>query len=308
MLCRTILLRAVLSPSRHLAHRPFPNFSHSWLYRFIMGFHCRLSWLAAAVASLGVIDAAAAKTSGVLEMDLLFPRNETYAPTKRFPVLFAFQNSQLAPLVDPQIDLTIWDRNDMDHTVVIDNWNLRSSNFSLSDPYLEYFYYLKFDTPGSYMLKWGIRWSHCTEDSLNPRTGRGSDIIIDSLRGIVLFAIEEGAQEMDLVAATTNKKCTEDQGVTVNITDTLVPEGVTGNHWQGDNCAVTSNSTPIPEPCRVVIDSAATESMYASCKGHTQIFNCTAKDESGGSAGQQLALGATTCMAVVMGAIGFLLL
>jgi hypothetical protein len=32
-----------------------------------------------------------------VEVDLIFPRNDTYAPSALFPIVFAFQNAALAP-------------------------------------------------------------------------------------------------------------------------------------------------------------------------------------------------------------------
>lgn len=49
--------------------------------------------------------------SGVLETDLLFPHNKTYAPTEWVPVVFRVQNPELAPLVDLDISFTIQNAN-----------------------------------------------------------------------------------------------------------------------------------------------------------------------------------------------------
>lgn len=34
--------------------------------------------------------------AGELEIGVVFPRNETYAPTDNFPIVFALQNAELA--------------------------------------------------------------------------------------------------------------------------------------------------------------------------------------------------------------------
>ncbi|KAK4155344.1 hypothetical protein C8A00DRAFT_13646 [Chaetomidium leptoderma] len=58
----------------------------------------RAVWsLVASLAWLGAIVNAA----GVLEVDLVFPRNETYAPPTYMPVIFAFRNPELARHVRP---------------------------------------------------------------------------------------------------------------------------------------------------------------------------------------------------------------
>ena len=66
----------------------------------------RASWLLA--ACMGTI----INASDILEVDLLFPRNETYAPTNRFPVVFAFQNSKRARYLNPQISYILWNERE----------------------------------------------------------------------------------------------------------------------------------------------------------------------------------------------------
>ncbi|KAL2016191.1 hypothetical protein VTK56DRAFT_4080 [Thermocarpiscus australiensis] len=46
-----------------------------------------------------------------VEVDLIFPRNDTYGPSPLFPIVFAFQNAALAPSIDPAFDLEVWDNS-----------------------------------------------------------------------------------------------------------------------------------------------------------------------------------------------------
>jgi hypothetical protein len=41
-------------------------------------------------------------------VDLIFPRNDTYALTNNFPVVFAFQNAQRARYLNPSIQYLLW--------------------------------------------------------------------------------------------------------------------------------------------------------------------------------------------------------
>ncbi|KAA8649670.1 uncharacterized protein ATNIH1004_002341 [Aspergillus tanneri] len=59
------------------------------------------SLLVGVAVGLGAIVGA----SGVLEVDLVFPRNETYAPTDYFPVVFALQNAERARYLKSQLKL-----------------------------------------------------------------------------------------------------------------------------------------------------------------------------------------------------------
>jgi hypothetical protein len=48
--------------------------------------------------STETVQASTGSLSGVIEVDLLFPHNETCAPTEYMPLVFAFQNPEMAPL------------------------------------------------------------------------------------------------------------------------------------------------------------------------------------------------------------------
>ncbi|KAF3805792.1 hypothetical protein GCG54_00005156 [Colletotrichum gloeosporioides] len=50
---------------------------------------------------------AVAANSGIVEVDLVFPRNDTYAPTAWFPIVFAVRNSSLAQRISPAAILTL---------------------------------------------------------------------------------------------------------------------------------------------------------------------------------------------------------
>jgi hypothetical protein len=70
----------------------------------------RTAWsLMAALACLGgIINAAEpAVAAGVVEIDLVFPRNETYAPTQWMPVVFAVRNTELARYLIPSMSYSV---------------------------------------------------------------------------------------------------------------------------------------------------------------------------------------------------------
>jgi hypothetical protein len=49
--------------------------------------------------------------SDVLEVNLIFPRNETYAPNDTFPVVFALKNSERARHLNPSISYSLRDED-----------------------------------------------------------------------------------------------------------------------------------------------------------------------------------------------------
>src|SRR5207244_4320386 len=71
--------------------------------------------------------AAQAAVPGVVEVDLIFPRNDTYAPLPGMPIVFAIQNPQLVASLYPSFDLLLYQLGDSDG-----NYSLRDL-FSLDN-------------------------------------------------------------------------------------------------------------------------------------------------------------------------------
>ncbi|KAF2711897.1 hypothetical protein K504DRAFT_489677 [Pleomassaria siparia CBS 279.74] len=257
------------------------------------------SWqLVVCVTAIGV---AASKSSGVVEVDLVFPRNETYTPTPFFPVVFAVQNSELAPALNPRIVFTIMNWNDKRRTPLTQTYDLRWANFSSSDPYFEYSALSRFKVESSWLLTWTVQWNGCTEDSLSrgrrPFTGNYSE-------NSIFFTTRNSTQEVDLIAATNEKDCAGDTGVTMNVTSTLdVPVSI--DWYGGETCAVVPSPAPTSDPCRIKIDSAIASSISSSmtaswCRASLPTdppISCPSK-----SAGQRLAIGRVACLAAAFGA------
>ncbi len=258
----------------------------------------RAVWsLVGSLACLGAVVNAA----GVVEIDVIFPRNETYAPSDRFPVVFAVQNAALAKHLRLDIDSFI--RNGSDLTNVFGHYShdLANANFS-SEPYFAY-YWRTFDTEGPHELFASVSVASCNASS-EPVT-----IVGNSTNFSVLFTVKKGAQEADLVAATANDKtCSAKDGVAVSVTDQTLEYPASGRLEAG-TCAVLDDSSPTPtaDPCRVKIDKTVVESISASllsdlCKRLNPPADCPKE-----SAVQQLAVVGVASFAAALGAIGFLL-
>lgn len=253
------------------------------------------------------VDAAGSETTGTMEVDLVFPRNETYAPTEWFPIVFAIQNSHLASVCIPFISVKIWRWEDINDYPVNYSFQTRWANFSTSDPYFVYNDFHGFNTEGVWKLLWEVAWQSCTPD---PRAfwGKHSIMTNHSASGF-LFTTKRSAQAVDLVAGTGGNNCSEDAGVTFEIKDIVdVPTRV---NWDGgDTCAVLSSSTPAPKPCRVKIDPAAASSIAASltakkCEALVPATGCPPEDES---ISQRLTVGGVVLLSGVLGAMGYMLL
>ncbi|KAF1835103.1 hypothetical protein BDW02DRAFT_579077 [Decorospora gaudefroyi] len=180
-------------------------------------------------ACAGAVNAAL----GVMEVDLVFPRNETYAPTEIFPLIFAFQNSELAPLLKPRLS--------------------------------EYH--------------------------------------------VLQFTIDKSGQEVDLVAATTNRNCTQDEAydidgtaVAINVPTTLV--------YGGTTCASMASTTPAPTPRQIKFDSAAASDMSSSMTSlacdQTRVPRSACPTPTETSDAQQLVGGGAAGFAAAFGAMGYM--
>lgn len=267
----------------------------------------RASWLLAACMGT-IIDA-----SDLLEVDLVFPRNETYAPTDRFPVVFAFQNSERARYLNPAIEYTLWNLQDLDASVTSSH-DLRGTNWTDQDTYLAHSYSTLFKNEGRYKVSWTLTWQSCDEDAFENRLST-ANMIDNMTTWATYFTTQSSAPKVDLVAATAKKTCPEEYGVLINVTDKTmkVPWNVrwSGGDYTNNTCAVVAKSTPTatPDPCRVHIDKTTVESMEASllarlCSGLYPPSNCP---EDKKNVAQQLAVVGISCLLATFGALGFFL-
>jgi hypothetical protein len=260
-------------------------------------------YLLASPACLGVFAAAA----GVVQVDLVFPRNETYAPTRWMPVVFAVQNTELAPHIYSSTAYHLADTSGSSANISARfRHDLENANMAGHEPYFAYTFFDNFEAEVRYKMVWQVYWASCNEDDSEPR------FALNSSNQTIEFTVKNDAQAVDLVAATANDKtCPPELGVAVNATGETMEVPSRGGYG-GGTCAVLASSapSPAPDPCRVKIDSTGAGSISATwtarmCDGtrnSTSLVHCP-KD----SAAQQLAVAGVVCFTVSLGAIGFLL-
>ncbi|BCS24216.1 uncharacterized protein APUU_40660S [Aspergillus puulaauensis] len=263
-----------------------------------------------------------ATSDSVLEVDLVFPRNETYEPTDRFPIVFAFQNAKLAKYLNPHIDYTIFnwanlpgnDGADWSHDLRTVNWS------STNDPYFAYNFFSDSVLPeGQWKMTWSVGWQSCNETAFSQQLDTSAMVFNSTTRGIS-FTIKKSAPKVDLVSATADKTSCSGESASDLETGVAIPINVTGKtmevpswvDWSGgDTCAVVASSIPTPtvDPCRVKIDSAIEASMSAAwtaklCRGVNPPPDCPEDDR--GAAQKLVVVGVSTLFAA-FGALGFLL-
>lgn len=264
-------------------------------------------------ASLGswlllICSGALVRASGILEVDLLFPRNETYAPTEKFPIVFAIQNAELAPLVDLSVTFDIRDRNngsEVIHSTTQSTW----SNETATDPFLYYTFRSDFQMEGHWSIVWRANWKSCNEYASADITNIDRANMIHNTSGaFTIFTTENGAPKVDLVSATANRSCPGEFGVPINVTDHTIPVPTLEDWGNGDVCAVVESSpTFTPDPCRVNITPATVESMEADfrCRGVLRPEDCS-QDEEG--AAQKVAVIGMSSVLAAFGAVGLMVM
>ena len=280
------------------------------------------SWPAwALVAPLASLVVAADVTTaspgaGVVEVDVIFPRNQTYAPTNdTVPVVFAIQNPALASYVNVEIGFYIVHESDVDKwpppsLVAWDHW-LKWATISPDEPYyFSNFFSQTYEikaASGRFRLVWDVYWYNCSffdaDGSLWNDT-RAAERYVD-------FAIQSGGRPMDLVAATASgEPCGPEFGVAINVTSqTVAVPAARQASWGGNGtCHVLAEDGPTPtaDPCRVQVSSAVVASMSASREAEM----CAARGDCGrkSSAAQPLAVASVAGLAAVFGAVGFFLM
>lgn len=231
---------------------------------------------------------------------MVFPRNETYAPTEDFPVVFAVKNTQHAELLNLRITYIIfnWDDKSISGSwpsTTIPEELFRLDWTNLSDPYLAYRYY-NGTSPGHWWLTWHLSWQSCDVEALDDDDSDGG-LFTNTYSSSRMFTIQHSAsepqKEVDLAAATAVGKWDDHGGsnaVGINVTDTTMNAPSNLNWADCDKCVLTRNTTSTtpassPDPCLISISSEAAASMSAHlfnlrCSWIDPPENCPRDDEN----------------------------
>jgi hypothetical protein len=196
-----------------------------------------------------------------VEVDLVFPRNDTYAPARLIPIVWAFQNSQLAASLDPYIQYSVSKNTNLSDDIALSFVDLTLVNFSSSDPYYAHAFLPQlYGLEGQWTLQWTLNMGSC---SGNPDEGT-LNITGQALWKAITFTTRNDSQQPDLVAASAESACAgTNESYTFNITDTLSVWDTT--KYDGRNsCAVLSPTAPTANPCGAAISSAAASSISLS--------------------------------------------
>lgn len=255
------------------------------------------------LACTGTVQAA----SGTVEIDLVFPHNDTYAPAHVFPVAFAFQHSELASYLQPRAIFRILRYGDNYKAIANGDFDMSFVNLSSSDPYIEYGESLEtLNSEGTWLLEWELSTSNCSSSGdLSPTT--------NTTRDQMVFTTKKGAKAPDLTAATSEGMCSAALSHTFKITDTRD----SGEPFEnGKACPVLAEVTPAPTPCSAKINASAASSISSyltnrACARPTVARDwCPAPKKDDGPPGlvvPSLAVGGVALLAAAIGGLGFLM-
>ncbi len=193
--------------------------------------------------------------SGIVEVDLVFPRNDTYRPG-RIPFLFAIRNSALAVPLAMEITWGLYEVSG--NMTKGDGFSrtLRCDELGQVDPFFTAEGVSTSATTASeamWTLVWNVQSQNCSATD-------GADVTQTLLQRRVTFTTKKGAQEPDLLQGTA--ACARSQGITFNVTGT---RAVTPSRNFGRKTCNVLAPDPPPEAnvCALSLGSAEAATMAA---------------------------------------------
>ncbi|KAK4641518.1 hypothetical protein QC761_0074880 [Podospora bellae-mahoneyi] len=253
---------------------------------------------------LGVLGAVA-QAANVMEVNLVFPRNETYTTDQQMPVIFAIRNAHLGPLLKPTVRYLIYNNSDLGQSMPQHEHQFLNASWTDHEPYFVYTF-LNMTVEGSYRVLWITSWAHCNG------TGDRMRFISDDKTELLDFTIQKDTPATDLVALTLpgrGQACNASPGVTISITNDTLAAPFPHN----GNCAVMDPVTPVDassDPCQLSIDEATAERIQTTiqerlCSGliSERPADCPVNE----NAAQPGAAQGMWCLAAVGGTMGLLL-
>ena len=198
-------------------------------------------WLLAC-GLVGAASEASDLKTGIAEFDLVFPRNETYAPSIVFPAAVALQSPAVARSMNPSLYYYLNKKNGS-YWEVVDSGKADISglvNASDSEPlFIHQAFGKTFDIEASWFITWKLLWLNCFEQGAKIQS-QGNVTY-----GRVYFTTKKGGIQPDLRAATESYACLKSAAQTFNVTNVVEAPYDPGAVSPVESCAVYSHVTPI---------------------------------------------------------------
>ena len=215
--------------------------------------------------------------AAVVEVDLIFPRNETYAPGPFMPVVFAIQNSAIAAPLDIYIT---WHVTQLDGNASTSGaLDLRQTNFTRSDPFFVFDVAQRLNgTEGTWAAAWALSLFNC---SVSTQAGENYTTVTKNLASSrVVFTTRPDAPGPNLVQSP--KACVGSKGVVINIAETLPVNSLSTNDGHGSCHVLASPPSVTGNSCSVTVNETTAVSILGKVCGPDVSTTCPS--ESGTTA------------------------
>ncbi|KAJ2984422.1 hypothetical protein NUW58_g6067 [Xylaria curta] len=180
----------------------------------------RLSLLGVTLFSLlAAVAANALQYPTTLEVDIVFPRNDTYAPVHAFPLVIAIQNNSLSQFLKFNMTM-LWAIFHADNqTGWIELGSFQANPPTSDDPrYLVSATTKLNNTEGRFRMNWMVVTSNCSITNVNASGNSTVDSHYIEYATNTYFTLQNAAQPPDLVAATSSDTCASIEALVLNIT------------------------------------------------------------------------------------------
>ncbi len=216
--------------------------------------------------------------AAIVEVDLVFPRNDTYRPGL-IPILFAIQNSALAIPLTMRVAWEVWDVVPAEDggnltRVTSESRRLVCDELSQSDPFFitpSSAAQLTLDREAEWVILWSVVVQNCSVTNNDTQLGQFGQ------PQLLSFTTRRNAQQPDVLQNT--GACASSPGITLNVTDTL-PIEASLNHGRGWCNALAPGPLPAANVCAIamgpVVAAAVTKITPSSyCESVTSTANRT---------------------------------
>lgn len=201
------------------------------------------------------------KVPETVEVNLVFPHNDTYAPVPFIPIVFAIQNFHASRSLFLSFYFKIVGAPWWNTTIQEGIMHMEHANYSNNASNLHFMYDWTNNlnnTKGHWAIIWDLYTANCTDTGVGPGPLKLNGI---SQRKVVYFSTGDGAQQPDLITATNDGNCEKTGGFTFNITQVLDVSELNRYKVHQDVCPIIASVAPTPKPCLAKVDNTAASSI-----------------------------------------------
>ncbi|KAA8646333.1 hypothetical protein EYZ11_013272 [Aspergillus tanneri] len=231
---------------------------------------------------------------GFGEVDVVFPRNDTFELMPLMPIVFAVQNpaaiGQVYPTLEYMVSSLDTPSEDKIHWAQLPIRRLPANETTTT--FLHDGLANRLNTENMWEFAWTMRWTNCSTSDNG--TAFDDDHGLDDQDGFhrrtsspyqsFIFTTAKGGRQPNLTAISIGDDCGRTQALAFNVTQTLkVPTGP----LRGDgvsSCALLASPAPTPRPCKVSVAPEAASSIsstltHAECYAATPAVSCPPKSD-----------------------------